>query len=331
MKREWIRWTGYGSPLGGGIQQYLEAKRSFGRRFGNEERALHLFDRFLAQQRVTAIEDISPAVVDAFLCSRPRRVARSYNDLQGTVRRLLDWLLSQGVAGVVPYRGRPRRETGRRVPVLFTDAQARLLLDAAARLPDDPHVSGPRGRGQTYRLVFAVLYGLGLRVGEVSRLEVGDVDLGRRTLVVRRTKFGKDRLVPFGPRLAGELGTYLAKRRRLSPDRPLFSVRGRTAISTNSIRKVFQRLCREVGIGPSASGSAPRVHDMRHSFAVATLLHWYEEGVDPGDRLHQLSTFLGHVNPAATAVYITITSELLQEAKRRFARVAAAALPEVAS
>jgi integrase len=91
------------------------------------------------------------------------------------------------------------------------------------------------------------------------------------------------------------------------------------------------RLCREVGIGRSESGATPRVHDLRHSFAVATLLHWYPAGINPTGKLLQLSTFLGHSKIKATAVYLTITWELLHEAKQRFAQVAAAAIPEVAS
>jgi integrase len=331
MKRELVRWTGYRSPLGPHIEAYLIAKRALGMRFAIEERTLRLFDRFVAAKGLVTLGDVMPSMVDEFLASRPRRSARSYNHLQGTVRRLLDWMSIQGVAGVVRYRGHPRREGGRRTPVLFTDMQVRQLLDAAARLAERPGFTSLAAT--TYRTVFAVLYCLGLRIGEVSRLQLGDVDLSARTLVVRRTKFGKDRLVPFGPRLAGELETYLATRRRgrTPADAAVFpGVRG-AALSTNSMRRVFGGLCREVGIGASESGATPRVHDLRHSFAVATLLHWYEAGINPTQKLLQLSTFLGHSKIKATAVYLTITWELLREAKRRFARVAATAIPEVAS
>lgn len=267
---------------------------------------------------------------NAFLRSRPRPSSRSYNNLLGIVRRLLDWLAVQGIVGVVPYRGRPRRETGRRIPVIFTDAQVSGFLDAAARLQDGTRA---RLRGPTYRTLFAILYGLGLRVGEVSRLEIGDVDLERGLLWVRRTKFGKDRLVPFGPRIGSAIRTHLARRRKAgfpqSPAAPLFTVDGRSAVSTNSIRRVFHQLVREAGSPVSASGSAARVHDFRHTFAVSTLLQWYRQKIRPGDRLHHLSTFLGHVNVRATAVYLTITSELLDEANRRFATLASATLAGV--
>jgi integrase len=331
VKRELVRWTGYRSPLGPHIDAYLVAKRALGMRFAIEERTLRLLDRFAAGKRLVTIAEVTPAVVDEFLASRPRRSARSYNHLQGTVRRLLDWMSIQRVEGVVRYRGHPRREAGRRTPVLFTDAQVRQLLAAASRLAGRPGFTSLVAA--TYRTAFAVLYCLGLRVGEVARLQLGDVDLSARTLVVRRTKFGKDRLVPFGPRLARELEAYLAMRRRgrVPLDSSVFpGVRG-AALSTNSMRRVFGRLCREVGVGASESGASPRVHDLRHSFAVATLLHWYEAGINPTGKLLQLSTFLGHSKIKATAVYLTITWELLREARSRFARLAATAIPGVAS
>ena len=301
MKREMVRWTGYRSPLGAHIEAYLIAKRALGMRFANEERTLRLLDRFVAAKRLVTVGEVTPGIVDELLASRPRRSARSYNHLQGTVRRLLDWMSIQGITGVVRYRGHPRREAGRRTPVLFTDAQVRELLHAAARLRDRPGISSLAAA--TYRMAFAVLYCLGLRVGEVSRLQLGDVDFSARTLVVRR-----------------------------KPDNTAVfpGVRG-AALSTNSMRRIFARLCRATGVGPSESGAPPRVHDLRHSFAVATLLHWYEAGINPTGKLLQLSTFLGHSKIKATAVYLTITWELLREAKRRFARVAATAIPEVAS
>jgi hypothetical protein len=100
---------------------------------------------------------------------------------------------------------------------------------------------------------------------------------------------------------------------------PFFSWNGRSAISTNSIRNTFRdHLVPRLALDVPAGSTAPRVHSLRHSFAVRTLLRWYREGQNPTTRLHHLSTFMGHVNPNTTAVYLTITSDLLQEANQRF-------------
>lgn len=174
--------------------------------------------------------------------------------------------------------------------------------------------------------------GWGLRAGEACGLRLGDVDLEHDLLVVRGGKLDKNRLVPFGPRI-GELLHEQVRRRQgaaptLTAHTPLFSFNGRTCIHPGTASQTFHRLVADLSVGDGVS--PPRLHDLRHSFAVGRLLRWYREGVDLSIRLYQLSTFLGHVDPASTAVYLSITPELLQEANRRFEAFAQPAWEEVA-
>jgi integrase len=324
------QWRGFRSPIAAGIERYLAHKRALGCRFRTEEKALCLLDRFLVERGVKAIDEIGPKLIEAFLASRPRTRPRSYNHLLCTVRRLFDWLVAQGDLPSSPVRTGPRRETAQRIPFLFNPEQARSLLAAAALLPD--RNNAPL-RGHTYRTTFAMLYGLGLRAGEVSRLRAGDVDLGRQLLVIRDTKFSKSRLVPFGPRIGQLLEGYLAQRARhygaLGSEALIFSFDGSKAISLSAMGRTLHLLCAELKLPIPPGVSRPRVHDLRHSFAVGTLLHWYREGIDPASRLIHLSTFLGHADPASTAVYLTNTPELLAQASRRFERFAGEKLREV--
>jgi site-specific recombinase XerD len=323
-------WEGFRGPIAAGIERFLAHKRALGCRFRTEEKALCLLDRFLVERGVKAIDEIGPELIETFLASRPRARPRSYNHLLCTVRRLFDWLVAQGDLPSSPVRTRPRRETAHRIPCLFNAEQARRLLAAAALLPD--RNNAPL-RGHTYRTVFAMLYGLGLRAGEVSRLRAGDVDLGRQLLVIRDTKFSKSRLVPFGPRIGQLLDSYLARRAEhcgsLSAEDLIFSFDGSKAISLSAMGQTLHRLCAELQLRIPPGVSRPRVHDLRHSFAVGTLLRWYREGIDPASRLLHLSTFLGHADPASTAVYLTITPELLAQASGRFERFAGEKLCEV--
>ena len=117
----------------------------------------------------------------------------------------------------------------------------------------------------------------------------------------------------------------------LSADSALFSFTRRAAVHPGTISQTFHQLVRRLGLVPPAGVAAPRVHDLRHSFAVGTLLRWYRDGVDPAARLFHLATFLGHANPSSTAVYLTITTELLAAANRRFEGLAAPALREVSA
>jgi site-specific recombinase XerD len=306
---------------------FVGAKRALGRRYLTEERALRLLDTFLAHRRLASLADVTPEVVDSFLASRSFRRPRSHNMLLGILRCFFDWLVRQDRLDRSPVRAKPRRQTAHRIPYLIDPAEARRLLEVASSLPDRP--IAPL-RGPTYRVIFALLYGLGLRVGEVSRLCCADVDFERQVLVVRDTKFGKSRLVPFGPRIGAMLRDYLQLRGgKLPAEAPVFSFTQRGAVHPGTISQTFHHLVPQLGLSIAPGVSPPRVHDLRHVFAVGTLLRWYREGVDPATRLFRLSTFLGHVNPTSTAVYLTITSELLAAANRRFEGFAAPALKRV--
>lgn len=313
-------WTGYRSGLAHHIQHYLCVKRALGCKFDNEDRMLRLFDRWLSEHRLGSLEAITGVCINEFLASRHRDNPRSYNHLLGVVRRLFEWLIDQQVITVSPLQNNPRRETARQQIFLFDPPMIRRLLEEARRLPDNPR---SRLRGPSYEMIFAALAGLGLRIGEVARLQCGDVDLDRDVLLIRDSKFGKSRLVPFGSRLSQRFYDYLALRERhgylVAGSAPLFSWDGKRAISTNTIRNVFrEHLAPNLALDIPIGTSKPRVHCLRHSFAVRTLLRWYRDGQNPAARLHHLSTIMGHVNPKSTAVYLTITSELLQEANHRF-------------
>lgn len=320
MRRQW---RGFASPLAGAFEHFLAHKRALGRRFGVEESVLRLVDRVLVEAAIAQRDAVTPAVIEAFLTSRPRRRPRSDNHLRGTLVRFFAWAVAHGQVAVSPVQAPRRRVTGQRVPFIFDQPTAKRLLDVALTLPDNGLAPA---RGHTYYTIFALLYGLGLRVGEVSRLTVADVDLDRQLLIIRETKFGTTRLVPFGPRIAGVLTAYRAaaetRRGPLAADAPFVSFTRRGAIHPCTITQTFHHLVPRLQLVLPDGVASPRLHDLRHSFAVGTLLRWYRTGVDPQARLLHLATFLGHVDAASTAVYLTITPALLAEASARFARYA---------
>lgn len=305
------------SFLAGPIKAFLQFKRALGRKYRTEAAALRLLDAFVAEQRIAALEQIDARVIDAFLASRPREHARSYNHLVGVVRRFFDWALMQGMVDHNPVTATPRRVGGQRIPYLFSLDDAKRLLEVARGLRSCSRA--PR-RALVYETAFALLYGLGLRVGEVSRLLVGDVRFDDATLLIRDTKFYKTRLVPFGPRMGERLVRYVEQRHGPHPDpeAPLFSFTKRGAVNECTFSLTFHSLLPRLGLDIQPGVSSPRLHDLRRAFAVDTLLRWYRSGIDPNARLVHLATFLGHADPASTAVYLTITEELLREADQRF-------------
>ena len=313
------------------VDRFIAHKRAVGRKYKSEERELRLLVRF-ADDRDIELDDLNPAVLEDFFASRPRHRPRSFNHLLGVVRCLLDWAVTNQMLTASPLRTSRRRVTASRIPFLFDTDQARGLLATAGRLPDNSRAAR---RGSTYRTIFALCYGLGLRAGEACGLRLSDVDVERSLLVVRGGKFGKSRLVPHGPRIAELVGKQLAQRRAGRPaedagQEPLFTFDGLRPVHPGTASQVFHRLVATLDLPLPDGVSPPRLHDLRHSFAVGCLLRWYREGLDPSNRLHQLSTFMGHVAPSSTAVYLTITPELLSEANRRFEAFAESAWSRVA-
>jgi site-specific recombinase XerD len=317
------RWKGFRSVLAPHIDRYIQVKRAAGRKFLCEIGELRLFDRFVHERRIRSVHAITTRHIDAYLASRPRTRPRSYNHLLGAVRRLFRWLVVQGELSRSPVCQRPRRDTSRRIPFIFAPDDARRLLACADTLPTK---GGTLLRGLTYRTMFAVLYALGLRIGEACRLQCQDVDQKRQLLVVRDTKFGKSRLVPFGPNVGALLAEYLERRfsgESTPPsDAPVFSLRGKRSINPCTVSLTFHAMLPKLDLATRPGVAPPRLHDLRHSCAVRALLRWYRQGEDPSTRLLHLSTFLGHANTESTAVYLTITSELLEEASQRFERYA---------
>jgi len=173
--------------LASAVELFLASRRALGRKYRSEESELRLLLRFAGERGAGRLDQLTPALLEEFLASRPRSRPRSFNHLLGVVACLMDWAVAQELLAASPLRARRRRVTSVRVPFLFDPAQVRLLLDAAGALPDNSRAAQ---RGPTYRTIFALCYGLGLRAGEACGLRLGDVDVRRSLLVVVGGKFG---------------------------------------------------------------------------------------------------------------------------------------------
>ena len=312
------------SPIAPHILAFIAHKRALNRRYRVEEKALFMFDRYMTSVGAMSLVEITPPIIDAFLIGRSRTRPRSFNHLVGVVRRLFEWMVQHSIIDSSPVTASLRRGGQARIPYIFDLAAAQRLIDVCVQLPDQ---NGALLRGSTYATIFSLLYGLGLRVGEAARLCFKDVDRERNILTIRETKFSKSRLIPMGPRIAERLYDFIALRQqrttKLLPNDPLFSFRRGRPLNPGTISQTFHALVPKLGLDLREGGTQPHAHDLRHSFAVGTVLRWYRCGGNPADKLMMLSTFLGHVDPASTAVYLTITPELLDAAGQRFERFAA--------
>jgi integrase len=296
------------------VDRYLALRRSLGFAMRSEERRLRSFVAFLATRSPEG--PIRAATALEWACSTPGCGPSGRAQRLSAVRGFLVYLHAHVPETEVPgprlLRGAPRA-----IPFIYTKSQIRLLMDVASQL-------GPPGslRPYTVATLIGLLASTGLRAGEALRLDRNDVRLLESPphLVVRLTKFRKSRLVPVHASAAEALQSYAAKRKRMGYDRSseaFFVSERHGRLAHGTVRHVFVSLARSAGLKPVGQ-STPRLHGLRHSFAVRRLLAWYKAGVDVGERIPNLSVYLGHVRPRETFWYLTGTPELLRLAAERF-------------
>ena len=204
----------------------------------------------------------------------------------------------------------------RTTPYLYADAQIAGLMAAAATLRT-PH------RAATYETLLGLLAVTGMRVGEAIRLDRVDFDAGHELLTVQHSKFGKSREVPVHPTTVAALRHYLRRPDRPRPAVPtaaVFVSDAGTRLLYCNVNWTFLKLVRRAGLTARSASCRPRLHDLRHTFAVHTVLDGYRGDGDVGARLPLLSTYLGHVDPAATYWYLSAAPELLELAGQRLER-----------
>ena len=302
------------------IVQYAAFRKSMGAEFESAESLLNTFCRQVGVDR--DIDEIGAEQVDVFLAGTGP-VNRYWRRKYDTLRGLYRYATSRGFVDHAPLPTTVPKMPERFVPYIYSADELERLIN-----PSSPERIGFRKlQPHTLRAILVLLYGAGLRIGEAVALTLQDVDLDAAVVTIRNTKFHKTRLAPLGLKLNQAMAQYAAQRKEAghsqSADAPFFVLRRGGALSIHIVREAFRRLRTHAGVG-RADGARyqPRLHDMRHSFAVRRLTSWYEQGADVQKLLPQLATYLGHVSIAATQVYLTMTPELLHAASSRFERYA---------
>jgi integrase/recombinase XerD len=211
--------------------------------------------------------------------------------------------------GLLPYRAKRAR------PYLYSEKEICQLLKAARNLPPTYEL-----KPWTYYSLFGLLVVTGMRVSEVLNLQQNDVDWAQGVLTVRGTKFGKSRLVPLHASTKTALLAYAKRRDHFFAEHPVshfFVSSWGNRLDGAGVRRTFYLLSRQIGLRDASASHGPRLHDLRHRFAVETLVRWYRNNEDVERRLPILSTYLGHAHVTDTYWYLTSTPELLGAAGKR--------------
>lgn len=302
------------------IDEYVTFKQSLGMRFRTESVILKAFWGAMGDIDIT---QVSPQSVQNYLAGTGPITAfwhRKFEALSGFYR----YATTRGHIALSPLPTILPKRPPTFQPYIYTHDEYRRLVEMAHILDESQRC---QVQSATFRTLLLLLYGTGLRISEALSLTLTDVDLSGSLLTIHNTKFFKTRWVPIGPQLNTVLVTYSKLRRQLP--RPAQNVsaflatRRGGALVRSTTERIFRLLCEHAGIRRSDEGRfQPRLHDIRHTFALNRLISWYREGADVQRLLPYLSTYLGHVDVKATQRYLTMTPELLHEASLRFQQYA---------
>lgn len=292
------------------LSDYLVLRRSMGYKLRRAEKLLGQFISFCEQTGVEVVTvevalewaTLPEAASPSWVCHR-LGVVRAFSRYLALLERRHQVIPTN----LVPYR--PVRAT----PFLYSEEQV-LAMMAAARTLSSPV------RQATFATIIGLLWATGMRIGEALGLDCGDVDLVHEVITLRDTKFGKTRELPLHQTTTAALVVYAKRRARWFPagTSPAFFVSAAgTRVLYCNFHLGFKQLTTRAGIKARSRSCRPRPHDLRHAFAVRTLIGWYRDSVDVEANLPKLSTYMGHVLPAHTYWYLSAAPELLTLAAER--------------
>jgi integrase/recombinase XerD len=292
--------------LADAIAALVAQKRAVGYKYDTEARVLARFEAF-CRIEFPGLGTVSQASVEAWVASARRREVRpaTLQGLAAPVRELARWLGRRGHhAYVLPVGvlARPARY----VPHIYTDQELAALFAQTDRCR---YCSLVPFRHLVMPVLFRTIYACGLRLSEARLLRPGDVDIDAGVLQVRDAKGGKDRQVPVSEPLRVRLSDYHARLVGRSAWGWFFPGRTGLPLTVANIDKNFRRFLWRARISHGGRGHGPRVHDLRHTFAVNNLRFWFAQGQDVGALLPILQTYMGHSSLRDTAYYLRLTAE----------------------
>ena len=296
------------SELSGHVEDYLRLRRALGFKL---ERAGHLLPQLVAYLEAAGVATVTSELAIGLARlpahTQPNHWAQRLAIARGFARYLqaLDPTAEVPPPGVFPTRRH------RPTPFLWSQRDIRRLLQSTRALR-------PALRAATYEALFGLLATCGMRVGEAIGLDRDDVDLPAGVITIRHAKFDRTRLVPLHPTATEALSRYATERDRLCPRpraRAFFVSSAGTRLDRSGVSKTLRKITTSIGM--RTESVHPRAHDLRHSFAVDTLLRWQRSGRSVDEHIATLSTYLGHVSPADTYWYLSASPELMELAAGR--------------
>ncbi len=296
------------------IENFIKLRRLSGTDYASQARLLEYFDHFLVKRKL-AEPRLSREIIEAYQQSLAGLAPRYRGNRFCVVRQLCEYLARTDPLSYVPEPLRTPPSYAAHTPYIYSRNEIRAMLAAASELP-------PAGslRPHTYRTLLGLLYSTGIRIGEALALNIEHFLPAEQRLYIAQGKFRKARWTVLSDSTCRALEHYLGRRLAKTPrsrDASLFLNDRCKRLCHPTVNQTVKSLLNQCGIaGHGRAG--PRIHDIRHSFAVHRLLAWYRDGQDVNARLPALATYMGHVHVSSTHLYLRPTAELLGEVHHRF-------------
>ncbi len=314
--------------LADAIAALVAEKRAVGYKYTAEARVLARFERF-CRGEFPGLITVSRVSVEAWVSSARRRGVRpaTLQGLAAPVRELARWLGRRGVRAYVLPAGALARPA-RYVPHIYTDQELATLFAQTDRCR---YCSEVPFRHLVMPVLFRTIYACGLRLSEARLLRPGDVDIDAGVLQIRDAKGGKDRLIPVSESLRVRLADYHTQLLGRPGWDWFFPGRTGLPLTVGNVERNFRRFLWRARISHGGRGHGPRVHDLRHAFAVNNLRFWFAQGQDVGALLPVLQTYMGHSSLRDTAYYLRLTAESYPDITARVQQAIGDVVPPVAA
>jgi len=299
------------------IPVYVDYRRSLGDKFKTGATILNGFCKHIGPD--VNLNSIDKGLIMDYLYSPTGSVTANWFCKYSALKGLYEWAISRGYVNGIPLPCDLPKRPGHITPYIYSEEELKSLFSFALTYQRNKSHINP----YVIQTILIVTYMLGLRIHETISLRLKHIDLTESFAVICESKFYKSRIVPFNGQVRIYLEAYLTWRTKYGhpqdPESALFMDNRSRPINIDTIRTCFKRIREKAGIARTDGAVyQPRLHDLRHTFAVNRLTAWYQENEDVQNLLPLLSTYMGHKHLAHTSVYLTMTATLLKEACKRF-------------
>jgi integrase/recombinase XerD len=306
------------------LEDFINLKRSLGYKYATTRDNLRRFSEYTLNCKIEN-KSLSKELASEWTTRRKNEAVATWTNRTSGLRQFALYLQNQEYEVFVPPQNKKvRREEY--IPYIFTHKEIKNFFQVVDSISPNPRSNGHK----SYPLLFRLLYCCGLRISEALHLKIADVDFEQGVLFIRQSKFNKDRLVPMSWPLADMFAKYhaLFNGNNLL-DESYFRNKNKTPLSDGWIYDVYRKLLWKAGISHGGKGKGPRLHDLRHTFCVHTLVAQVKNNVDLYVALPILSAYLGHSSVGATQRYVRLTAEAYPELIEKISHTCAYVIPEV--